>query len=74
MKLIIGFLLFLFISCKNNSKEINSILIYKLEQLSIVNDSLQKELDYANANLEACKSVFLKEDELTDSSYLSQIQ
>lgn len=62
----LSFLLFglLTINCNekiDKDEELKAILIYKVEELSYVNDSLQRELEYTNANLDVCKSYHLEE-------------
>ncbi|QTV06747.1 hypothetical protein [Faecalibacter bovis] len=54
----------LFINCKqkmNKDEHLQAILIYKVEELNHVNDSLQRELKYLQDNLEVCKSSYLEE-------------
>lgn len=51
----------LFINCKqkmDKDEHLQAILIYKVEELKHVNDSLQTELKYLKANLNVCKSFY----------------
>lgn len=51
MRLLMFFLLLVIISCKKD-KEINLLMMYKIEELSAVNDSLQGALKICEANYE----------------------
>jgi len=42
----------------DKDEHLQAILIYKVEELKHVNDSLQTELKYLKANLNVCKSFY----------------